>query len=254
MSERPGARRLQAFAFRHPLLFGVAATLIWCGLVLAATRLPPHPLYGPMYVNAVGLAAGVALVAWLGWSRATGMLPLRPRRTALLILPLLALTATYAVPGIDPAAYLSEGIGPDEGWFVLLCLAGICLLVGLNEELWSRGIILHPLRRGGPWISSVAVALLFSAQHLLNLFAFGARLDDTIAQLVSTATFGFALAALRWHDVAILPLAVLHGLGNFLQLASPGAAPLHQQAAIAVVEVAYGVVLLRLASRRRPSR
>lgn len=250
MTGRPGARQLERFALRHPLWFGLAATLAWCGLILAATRLPPHPLYGPMYVNALGLAAGLALVGWLGWSRASGMLPLRPTRTALLTLPLFALAATYAVPGIDSTAYLSEGVGPDEGGFVLLCLAVICLLVGLNEELWSRGVILHPLRRLGPWLGSVAVALLFSAQHLLNLVAFGARLDDTVAQLVSTAAFGFVLAALRWHDVAILPLAVLHGLGNFLQLASPGAAPLHQQAAIAVVEVAYGVVLLRLAAGR----
>jgi len=246
-------RRLGEFARRHPVWFGIAATLVWCCLILVATLLPPHPLYGPMYVNAIGLAAGLGVVAVLGWGREVGLRPVWSGRRMLLLLPLVVLVATYALPGVTATAYLTEGIGPGEEAYVLACIAIWCLLIGLNEELWSRGIVLHPLRRLGPFRSALIVAAIFSAQHLLNLFAFGAGLDDTIAQLVSTFAFGVVLVALRWHGITILPLAVLHGLGDFLQLASPGAAPLWWQAAIAAFELGYGVWLLRTVPAAQPA-
>lgn len=243
---------LNAFALRHPIWFGVAATLVWMGLVLAAVQLPPHALYGPMYVNAAGFAVGLLVVWLLGWRDRVGIRLTRPRRRLWLLAPLLVLTAPYALPGITADAYLAAD--PADGAYILVCMGVWCLLIGLNEELWSRGIVLAPLARLGPLRSALAVALLFANQHWLNLLFFGASLDDQLAQLVSSGTFAFVLVGLRWNGVSIWPLALLHGLGDFLQLASPGAAPWWWQATIAVFEIVYGAWLLhRVRGRTRLS-
>ncbi|MBM7791043.1 CPBP family intramembrane glutamic endopeptidase [Tenggerimyces flavus] len=230
--------RANAFAHAHPIWFGVIATLFWVGLILAAIQLPPHPLYGPMYVNAIGFIFGLLVVWLLGWRRAdVGLGRQRIDRSLWTIASLFVLTLTFALPGIQGEPY------------IVFCTAVWCLLIGLNEELWSRGIILYPLSRLGPYVSSLIVALLFSNQHWLNFVFFGASLEDQIAQLISTFTFAFALTALRWRGLTIWPLAILHGLGDFLQLTSPGAAPWWWQLAIAVFELAYGWWLLRTVRR-----
>ena len=239
--------RLNAFARRHPIWFGVVATLVWMGIVVATVQLPPHPLYGPIYLNAIGFAAGLLAVWLLGWRDRVGFRPAWPGRRLWLLAPLVALTATYALPGLTADAYLEAD--PADGPYVLACMAVWCLLIGLDEELWSRGIVLAPLQRLGPVRSAVIVAVLFANQHWLNFVFFGAAIDDQLAQLVSSGAFGFVLVALRWNGVSIWPLAILHGLGDFLQLASPGAAPWWWQLAIAVLDAGYGAWLLRRARR-----
>lgn len=241
-------RRLNAFTTRHPIWFGIIATLVWMGIVVAAVQLPPHPLYGPMYVNAIGFAAGLVVVWLLGWWNRVGLGRTRPTRSLWLVTPLLVIAATYAFPGVTADAYLDAD--PGDGPYILACIAVWCLLIGMNEELWSRGIILSPLVRLGPARSAVIVAVLFAGQHWLNFLFFGASLDDQLAQLVSSGTFGFALVALRWNGLSIWPLAIAHGLGDFLQLASPGAAPWWWQLAIAAFEVGYGIWMLRRARRQ----
>jgi uncharacterized protein len=230
--------RAGALARRHAIWFSIVATLVWVGLILAAIQLPPHPLYGPMYVNAIGFGAGLIVIWLLGWRPAdVGLGRQRFDRSLWLLAPLFALTLTYALPGIEGEPY------------IVFCTAVWCLLIGLNEELWSRGIILYPLSKFGPFPSALLVALLFSNQHWLNYLFFGAELEDQFAQLISTFTFAFVLVALRWRGLTIWPLAILHGLGDFLQLTSPGAAPWWWQLAIALFELAYGWWLLHAVHR-----
>jgi hypothetical protein len=69
---------------------------------------------------------------------------------------------------------------------------------------------------------------------VLSAAVFGRPLDDTIAQVISATAFGTAFAALRLHIGVVWPLALLHGLGNWTQVNSPGAAPWQWQLAVAL--------------------
>ena len=160
------------------MAFGIVVTCGWGGMILALAELPSHPFWGPVYVNGIEFLVGLALVGLLGWGRVVGLEHLRG---GLLVIPLVLLSGTEAWPGLG---------GSVDRAVILLC-------VGLNEELWSRGIVLTALRRRlGPYGCAIGVAVLFGLQHLINLW-WGQSADDTAVQIIEAAAFGFALAALR---------------------------------------------------------
>ncbi len=199
-----------------PLLRAAVLTLLWHLLLFAAAF--GLPLLGVALPGGAGSAV-VSLVAALvpvavllrrrertPWLRR--VLPRRP----VLLLPVVLVSASYLAPGI-------EGSGP-----ALAATAAVMPAVALSEELLSRGVVQDAL----------AVGLLFGLGHALSGAVFGRPLDDTLAQVVSTAAFGAGFAALRLHIGTIWPLVVLHGLCNWCQVVSPGAAPWPWQLAVAV--------------------
>jgi hypothetical protein len=188
---------------RRPVAFGVVVTCGWAGMILALAELPPHPFWGPVYVNGIGFLVGLTVVGLLGWGRAVGLEHLRG---GLLVIPLVLLSGTEAWPGL--------GGSFDR--------AVILLFVGLNEELWSRGIVLTAMRRLGPYGCASGVAVLFGLQHLINL-RWGQPLDDTAVQIIEAAGFGFALAALRMRGVSIWWLILYHAFAP-QHPSSPGSA------------------------------
>ena len=217
--------RLRAEGERRPVVFGAVVTCAWVAMTIALAELPPHPFWGPVYVNGIGFLVGLGVVGLLGWTRAAGLGQLRGG--PLMILPLL-LFATEAWPGLGSSA--------DEV-VILLCVA-------LNEEIWSRGVILTALRGLGPYRCATLVAVLFGLQHLINL-RWGQSFDDTAVQIVEAGGFGFMLAALRMRGVSIWWLIVAHAFADYLSIMSPGAAPWWQQAAEVLLEIGYGGWLLR---------
>jgi hypothetical protein len=208
------------------MAFGVVVTAGWVAMTLALAELPPHPFWGPVYVNGIGFAVGLAFAALLGWRRRIGLDHLRG---GLWVVPLALLSATQAWPGVRGS--LDEAV--------------ILVFVGLNEELWSRGIVLAGLRRLGPYGCATCVGVLFGLQHLINL-RWGQPLDDTAVQIVEAGGFGFALAALRIRGVALWWLILLHAFADYVSIMSPGAAPAWQQVAQTLIEIGYGLAVLRL--------
>src|SRR3954468_22224692 len=102
--------------------------------------------------------------------------------------------------------------------------------------------VLTPL---GPTRAAVGFAFLFGVGHFQNYLSFDAPLDDTLWQMLSAALFGFACAGLRFVVGSMWPMVVLHGLDDFFQIRSPGAAPVWWQVSVYVVHVTLGVWLLR---------
>ncbi|RBY77125.1 CPBP family intramembrane metalloprotease [Geodermatophilus sp. TF02-6] len=204
-----------------------ALTLAWhVVLVAAAYGLPPlspswFPDLGATVVNLAAAVVPVAVVVRRGWGDRPWLRTAWPRRPLLLV-PVLAVALSYAAPGIE------GGAG------VLLSSAVLFLVLGASEELQSRGVVQEVLAPLRPRPRVLCVGVLFGLGHVLSAVAFGRPVDDTVAQVVSTTAFGAGFAALRLHTVALWPLALLHGLDDWCQVNSPGAAPWWWQLAVAV--------------------
>jgi membrane protease YdiL (CAAX protease family) len=123
-------------------------------------------------------------------------------------------------------------------------------LVGINEELYSRGLSLEIARPLGERKAAALVAITFGLGHLQNYLLFGKPLDDTVFQVLTAAVYGFCLAGARLRMNTIWPLVLVHALDDWTQINSPGKAPDWWQLTTLVFFLAYG---LRLTRTTRPT-
>ena len=225
---------------RHPVLGVLEVTLLWHAVLIAvAEGLPPlapawFPDLGASVVNLV--CATVVLILLYAW-RMQGDVTGRGTRW-FLALPLLVIALSYGPAGIagTPAVLIGSAVS--------------LILVGVNEELYSRGLSLEIARPLGPRKAAALVALTFGLGHVQNYFLFGRALDDTLYQVVSAGLYGFCLAGVRLRMNTVWPLAFVHGLDDWMQINSPGKAPDWWQVTVLVFLVAYGFSLTRGQSRR----
>ncbi|MFE1313954.1 CPBP family intramembrane glutamic endopeptidase [Streptomyces sp. NPDC058755] len=200
--------------------------------------LPPltpswFPDLGAALVNLVcAVAVGCVLWRW-GWLRLSGVFRLGRVRRWWLAAPMLLIACSYATQGLDGSATV-----------VVSSLLSL-LLVGANEEVYSRGLIQQTLTPLGPLRAALGVAVLFGVGHLQNYLFFGAALGDTLWQMLSAAFFGFTCAGLRYAIGSVWPMALVHGLDDFFQIRSPGAAPDAWEAVVYVFHAGYGLWLVR---------
>jgi uncharacterized protein len=220
---------------RHPLLGVLEVTVLWHAVLIGvAEGLPPlapdwFPDLGASVVNLVCAAVVLGLLtAWGRTQDVTG----RGRRWHL-ALPLLAIALSYALAGIDGTAAKLFGS--------VVSLA----LVGLNEELYSRGLSLDIARPLGERTAAALVAVTFGLGHLQNYLLFGSALDDTVFQVITATCYGFCLAGLRLRMHTVWPLVIVHALDDWTQINSPGKAPDWWQVTVLVVFIAYGLWLTR---------
>lgn len=147
-------------------------------------------------------AVALSVVDRLGWYRRVGFCA--PRRWNRLWLAWL--------PALYVALALAGGVG-DRTLMVGLGIAGLVLAIGLEEELWTRGLLLESLRWRGTTVAVVLSSLWFGALHSLNLLG-GQPATTTVAQIGFATAFGLAVAAVRVRVGTLwLPIA-LHALYN----------------------------------------
>ena len=210
-------------------------TLLWHAVLIGvAEGMPPlapdwFPDLGAAVVNLVCAAVmWVLLRVWRLGADVTG----RGRRWYLAV-PLLAIALSYGLTGLA---------GSTAG---LLGSAVSLALVGLNEELYSRGLSLEVARPLGDRRAAALVAVTFGLGHLQNYLLFGSALDDTLSQVVTATGYGFCLAGARLRMGTVWPLVLVHALHDWTQINSPGAAPDWWQVATLLVFVGYGLWLTR---------
>lgn len=211
----------------------IEVTLLWHAVLIGvAEGLPPlapgwFPDLGAAVVNIV--CAGVVLVLLHAW-RLNDEVTGRGRRWYL-ALPLLAIALSYCLAGISGSAALLVGSAVSLAF------------VGLNEELYSRGLSLGVARPLGDRKAAVLVAVTFGLGHLQNYLLFGRPLDDTVFQIVTAAAYGFCLAGARLRMNTVWPLVFAHGLDDWAQINSPGKAPDWWQLTVLLFFIAYGLWL-----------
>ncbi|TJZ73249.1 CPBP family intramembrane metalloprotease [Rhodococcus oryzae] len=255
---QPGARQPMTNGRRLGLAVALMAAWPTVAYGFGALPLPVlqpqwFPHLGVLVTNA--LAGTVVLAgAWslgligpqAGNDRGLGRAGIRAGsgpRSHLWLLPLLAIALSYA--------FIGKGSTPGiTGTLGYLASAAVGLLaVGVSEELASRGIPLGLAAPSGKWRSVLTVALIFGLWHVGNFLFFGQSLDETAWQVLVSAVYGFVLGAGRLVVGSIWPLAFLHGLNDWMQLNSPGAAPFWYQVTVMVFEVIWGTVMLTVAVR-----
>ena len=203
VSRDVGTRRLLCLQ----LLVFLASALV--GLALKVLDLEGGPdkvlLAGAKLASA---AVALSVIDRLGWYRRVGLCaPRRWNRLWLAWLP-----AAYVVLSL-------AGGGLDGGVLSALGIAGLCLAIGLEEELWTRGLVLESMRWRGTTAAVVLSSLWFGALHSLNLLS-GQPASATLAQMGFATAFGLAVAAVRVRVGTLwLPIALhaLYDLGVLLQ-------------------------------------
>ena len=147
-------------------------------------------------------AVALSLIDRLGWYRRVGFCT--PRKWGRLWLAWL--------PAVYVAIAFAAG-GGDQTFLAVVGIAGFALAIGLEEELWTRGLLLETLRWRGTTAAVVLSALWFGALHSLNLLS-GQPTSSTVAQIGLATAFGLAVGAVRVRCGTLwLPIA-LHALYN----------------------------------------
>ena len=201
--------------------FGDSAADLWRGAVISL---------------AVGALLVAAITTWLGWWRPA----LRERRTT-------RAKWTIIAPALLLVALVGNLVGTDWGEvgadFVVAGLA-LGVLVGFNEELTSRGLLLTGLRAHS---REIAVALissaLFGLMHGVNI-VLGQSLADTLPQIGSAFVQGLTFYIVRRVTGSLIGAMALHGAWDFSVFtlgATDGSNPLGALAFLAGLVALVGV-------------
>ena len=192
--------------------------------------------YQGLFVNVLCGLFAVGLVTYLRLWRKVGFTTLWRGRAAgiLLLIPL-----SEALLWMLPAGLIEQP--PGFGlWAVTL------LLVGFNEELISRGVVLERMRRSFGAYSSVAItAALFGLQHLSAFATTDRGAYDVLTNVLVSACYGFALAAFQFRFAWIWPLILIHGLADFTTILTSDGLSDAAVVVTLVLFLAYGILVIR---------
>ncbi|AZI59000.1 CPBP family intramembrane metalloprotease [Nakamurella antarctica] len=222
--------------------FGVGIHLARFFVIIGALTLGPLVGISGWYL---GLAANVACVIFAVsivtarklWRTSGILVAWRGRLALLFLLPLFAEVLVWALP---------SGLRNDEPGFGMWALT--LVLVGVNEELTSRVVVLERMRRSFPPLASVAVtAALFGLQHLSALATTSRTLDDVALNVVASSCYGFVLAAFQFRYRWVTPLIVVHAAADFTTILSVQPVPDAAVAVTLVVFLILGFTILRSA-------
>jgi len=145
-------------------------------------------------------AVALSIIDRLGWYRRVGLNPPRLwKRVWLAWLP--AVYVFFALSGLSDGWAVSSALG----------IIGLAFAVGLEEELWTRGLLLESLRWRGTTVAVVLSSLWFGVLHSLNLLS-GQPASATLAQIGFATAFGLAVGAVRVRVGTLWLPILLHAL------------------------------------------
>jgi len=183
---------------------------------------------------AVTVLAVVLMTRRRLWRSSGALRAWRSRAALLALVPFVVEAVSWALPaGLRDQA-------PGWGWWALTLL-----LVGVNEELISRGVVLSRLTRAfSPVAAVVLTGALFGLQHLSALVLTSRQLGDVLGNVALSAVFGFALAAYQWRYRWIWPLVLVHATADFTVILSARPLPDALIGLAHVLLLGWGVALL----------
>ncbi|XUK62791.1 CPBP family intramembrane metalloprotease [Plantibacter sp. RU18] len=190
----------------HLLRFGVIM-----GALSFAPILGVSGWYLGLVANIVCVLFASVLVTARGLWRVSGLFSMQRGRTAALFLvPFILEVLLWMVP---------NGLVERPPGFGLWALT--LLLVGVNEELISRVVVLERVRRSfGPSSAVAVTGVLFGLQHLSAFATTGREVDDVLLNVLVSACYGIALAAFQYRFRWVLPLVLLHAAADFTTILS----------------------------------
>jgi membrane protease YdiL (CAAX protease family) len=167
---------------------------------------------GPVVFLAAGAVLLIVVTSILGWWRPALFEAERSKHRWPIIAP--------AVMALSVIVSLSFGVdwsGIDGGYLAGLLLLGV--MVGFNEELLTRGLLLTSLR---PQLREILVwfitSALFGLMHVTNIF-FGADPGSTLQQVGLAFLGGTGFYIVRRVTGSLIWAMVLHGAWDFTTFA-----------------------------------
>lgn len=241
LSARAGAGRssrstaLADAAGVHLLRFAVMFVVLEIAAVAGVTG-----WYLGLVANVAVTVLAVVLMSRRRLWTSTGMLTAWRSWAALLALLPLALEAlSWALPaGLQVQA---------PGYVLWTCTL---LLVGVNEELISRGVVLSRLQ--GAFRPAGAVALtaaLFGLQHLSAFALTSRQAGDILGNVALSAIAGFALAAFQFRFRWLWPLILVHATADFTVILAARPLPDLYVGVAHVGLLVFGIAMLRWPAR-----
>jgi len=89
------------------------------------------------------------------------------------------------------------------------------LMIGLNEESFSRGLIFGCFEQYGVWVAAIVSSVHFGLMHFSNYVWGGFSLQYNISQIIGAAAFGFMACGLMVYSRTIWLPMLIHGLTDF---------------------------------------
>ena len=203
---RENLQRMQSRPRLLPVVLAVALVPALFVLRRLLDRFVHLPSLGPgvlgrdLVAEFAFLIATIAIVAWAGWWRPTGLVGSwkQPWWT---VLPV-AWVSLMLLLGL-PALLQESGLAPLPPVLALAAMIGFC------EETLTRGVMLYGLSRYGPLIAGLVSAAIFGALHSFGYFQ-GIPASFLVAQVTTAALLGLMLAGLRLRMLTLWPLIVAH--------------------------------------------
>jgi membrane protease YdiL (CAAX protease family) len=152
----------------------------------------------------------VSLVSGLRWWSDIGFRKPKQPADLLVFLPALAL----------PIGNLTFGVAVTQ-LSALLSVATLAIASGFVEEVIFRGLILRAFAPSGQWKALFTSTVLFGFVHAFNVFA-GHDPVYAALQVGYALAIGFGFGAMALKSRLLWPLALVHGLGNFIALINDG--------------------------------
>ena len=227
--------------------FGAAVHVVRFGVIIGTLSLAPllgiSGWYLGLVANVACVLLAVVLVTVRGLWRVSGVFSVwRGRTAALFLVPFVIEVLLWALP---------NGLVERPPGFGLWALT--LLLVGVNEELISRVIVLERMRRSFGPLSAVALTgALFGLQHLSAFATTGREHVDVILNVLVSACYGIALAAFQYRFRWVLPLVLLHAAADFTTTLSANPLSDPVVAATCFAFLATAAVILRTRVTDRP--
>lgn len=195
-----------AWPVRHPGLVAIGSSLVPVvftagGFAIATARgLDDLGTY-PTVAAAVTVSALVGLlIMWRARPSLTDFGLRTPRNAA---------RALWWVPPGAVVALVLLGSGVAVRLAVVPAIVWLAVAVGMNEELFYRGVVLKVMRRYGARRAIVYSALIFGVLHLANL-GNGSSAGYLVLQVVFSALFGFVTAELVAVTGSLWPGVAFH--------------------------------------------
>ena len=216
---------LRSITTNQPVLFVFSATITWFVLLMVFTGIASsalHKPYGEATTGTIGRLAVTACSLWLiwrlDWLQASGVARLGSGLVWLLALGGLiyfACASLYAFYG---------KVAFDFSSLIRLPAARTTILtqfvVGLNEEILFRGLVLYALARVwehtriGLAGSVLLSALLFAGLHITHVFTHGTSSASALVLTLETFIVSTWWGALVLLGGSIWPAVVLHFVVN----------------------------------------
>jgi uncharacterized protein len=248
--------RNPSYSTRHPIIYAILLTLLILAVYVAGgaaahfLNLSNNTFF--LVANVILFILAMVFISAARGGRNVGLRPIKSWGVFWLAFIPPVVNLVYAGVNIANGVYKVPAITTIVVYFFL------ALLVGFNEEVYFRGLMLKPLSLRWVWRAAIITAILFGVSHSLNVLA-GSDPVYVGLQIVYALALGFGFAAMAMASATIYPLILAHFLTDFFGFLSGGpggTAPGMTEYAIAGVSIiafiVYGIYLLRKVEKPKP--